>query len=454
MLVLPVKWRPFAAALIRCVRHSEDMPYSIQTPAAQGASWLAFCGLAAFPLLLPFARLSEFGILLCLIAITWGWRNWRAALGERPVAAVMLAWALVTLAAVLSSIDAWAPRESWSASVSMVRFAALPLAAAMLSATQLLYLARLVAGIAALWALDAVAQAALGISLGGASNSDRISGVFGDDNLKLGLVLPLLAPMLLVLSEHRKRWCLLAWLLLAASILMAGARAGWIMFLLLSLAWCYRLSGNRLRKCAGYLTVATLALGMLVGVLYLQVDRFAERVNRTAQAFNGSGSEGLDFALAGRLPIWQTAIHMSASNPINGVGVRGFRYAYPSYAQADDRWVSQTIRDGIPIKTGATHPHQLFLELSSETGLLGVALWLLAAIIVVHAYRRTNPATRAQAWPFVMAVFILIFPFNTHTAFYSSFWAGVFWWLLALMAASLREPKDGTQAQVGRRGIS
>lgn len=411
---------------------------STLTRIPQAARSLAFCGLAAFPLLLPFARLSELGILLCLIAVLWQWRHCRALVEQPAISAVMCAWALVTLAAVISSLDAWVVKESWGSSVAMLRFAALPMAAAMLSMQQLRYLSYVLAAIAAVWALDALSQASLGLSLGGSNHTDRVSGVFGDDNLKLGLVLPLLAPMLLCLSERRKSGMALAWLLLGASILIAGARAGWVMYALLTACWCFRLSGNDWRRSAIYLLGTAVALGVLTAALYVGNTRFSERMDRTMQAFNGSGRVGLDFALAGRLQIWQVAVRMSAEHPINGVGVRGFRYAYPSYAQIGDRWVQEQTRDGVVVKTGATHPHQLFLELSSETGWVGIVLWLVAAACVIRAYRRTDAAVRRQAWPFVLPVFILVFPFNTHTALYSSFWAGVFWWLLALMAAALR----------------
>lgn len=407
----------------------------------QAASWLAFCGLAAFPLLLPFARLSELGILLCLASVVWQWRSWRVLVQAASVRAALWAWTFIFTAAVISSIDAWAINESWGASASLLRFAALPLAAAMLDARQLRYLSYIIASIAAIWALDALGQAYFGISLGGSSKTDRISGVFGDDNLKLGLVLPLLAPTLLSLSEGRKSWMFFAWLLLGTSILLAGARAGWIMFALLSVCWCYRLSGNNWRRSAAYLLLAAFALGALGVALYRGSSGFAERVDRTLQAFNGSGSTGLDFALAGRPPIWQTAIRMSADHPINGVGVRGFRFAYPNYAAPNDPWVQEIVRDGELRKTGATHPHQLFLELSSETGLVGLSLWLLAAFAVIRAYRECPIVVRQQAWPFAMPVFILVFPLNTHTALYSSFWAGVLWWLLALLAAAMRRPE-------------
>ncbi|MBC7657339.1 MAG: O-antigen ligase family protein, partial [Frankiaceae bacterium] len=55
------------------------------------------------------------------------------------------------------------------------------------------------------WSLDGVAQAITGVSLGGANSSDRQSGIFGADNLKLGLVLATLSPFALEMAAEKFR---------------------------------------------------------------------------------------------------------------------------------------------------------------------------------------------------------------------------------------------------------
>jgi O-antigen ligase len=57
-------------------------------------------------------------------------------------------------------------------------------------------------------------------------------------------------------------------------------------------------------------------------------------------------------------------------HPWNGVGVRGFRHAYPDCAAADDRFLDRT-QD-----IGALHAHQWMLEVLSETGGLGLICWV------------------------------------------------------------------------------
>ena len=57
--------------------------------------------------------------------------------------------------------------------------------------------------IALFWSLDGVVQAITGVSLGGANSSDRLSGIFGADNLKLGLVLATLSPFALEMAAEK-----------------------------------------------------------------------------------------------------------------------------------------------------------------------------------------------------------------------------------------------------------
>ncbi|MEW5966684.1 MAG: O-antigen ligase family protein [Pseudomonadota bacterium] len=76
--------------------------------------------------------------------------------------------------------------------------------------------------------------------------------------------------------------------------------------------------------------------------------------------------EGLNTAGSMRLQLWNNALSVLESPPINGVGVRAYRYAYPEYAQSGDIFIS-------PDGTGAIYAHQLLLEVGSETGVIGLA---------------------------------------------------------------------------------
>ena len=71
------------------------------------------------------------------------------------------------------------------------------------------------------------------------------------------------------------------------------------------------------------------------------------------------------------------------------------------------------------------------------TGVVGLALWLAAAVLAVRRWRAVGPAARARAFPATVALGVMLFPLNTHLAFYSAWWGLLFAWVLALWCASL-----------------
>jgi len=133
---------------------------------------------------------------------------------------------------------------------------------------------------------------------------------------------------------------------------------------------------------------------------------------------------------------------MGAAHPLNGVGVRGFRYAYAAYAEPGDFFVDPVTHEG------ASHAHQLLLELFSETGLIGVLAWLIGAWFAIRAWRRADAAARWRALAPGLALVAMCFPLNTHLAFYSAWWGLLFWWLLALYCAALQSEIREVKADV------
>jgi O-antigen ligase len=122
---------------------------------------------------------------------------------------------------------------------------------------------------------------------------------------------------------------------------------------------------------------------------------------------------------------------MGAAHPVAGVGVRGFRYAYPQYAQPGDAFVDAQTEEG------AFHAHQIVLEVLSETGGIGLVLWIVGAFCAIRAWRRASASARERALAPALALAAMTFPLNTHLAFYSAWWGLLFWWLIALYCAAL-----------------
>ncbi|WP_394696311.1 O-antigen ligase family protein [Pseudoxanthomonas japonensis] len=304
--------------------------------------------------------------------------------------------------------------------------------------------------IVAIWTLDALAQVVFGTSplfwgldqlkqlISGRpmctpeqmAGIDRLSGFLGPCNRKLGVVMASLSPFLLFAAARRMQ--VAGWLLASAAIgvvvLLAGARAAWITYALVLV-----LSGWKLLGWKRVLGVFAFGAVLLAG-LTLVSPQVRERMLLTTQALTADES-GVDTALSGRGQIWSAAGCMIARHPINGVGARGFREAFPECdANAEGRpaWGQGP----------AFHAHQIVLEILSETGIIGLLLWLAGAALAIRAWRYATPQAKERARPAMLALAVTVFPLNTHLAFYSTFWGGLTLMLAALYAGSLLARDD------------
>lgn len=387
--------------------------------------------------LLPFGRSAELGTLLCLLgAALLLARAPRAGLQLPGVRLLALLLGGYVAAALVSAPDSIVPGKSWETVAGLARYVPLGVYACLVlrSASRLRALYTTVALVLAVWTLDAWLQALTGWSLGGQAQMERVSGIFGADNLKLGPALAVLSPFALWAGWQRfgHRGWLLALVLMLGPILLAGSRAAWLMYGLVALGFAWHAVGSARRFalfCAG--GAVLLALG--VGIAWHASERFQLRAERTLLALPGSG-QSLDAALSGRLVIWRAAGQMIAAHPFNGVGVRGFRYAYPHYVPVDDHFL---LAEPCGAGQGACHAHQLLLEILSETGGGGLLLWLAALGVGWRAWRGVGASARARAFPATLALGVMLFPLNTHLAFYSAWWGLLFAWLLGLWCAAL-----------------
>lgn len=369
------------------------------------------------------------------------------------------AWALTSilflgywLPQAFSALDAVDPSAAWSKTAAGLRYLPFMWLVAIAVATparRALTLGGL-GIITAVWTLDALVQAVAGTSpwfwsldqlkqlvsqrplcsAEEAALADRLSGVLGPCNLKFGQVLASLSAFLLLPAGARfgRVGWLLASLAVGSVLLLAGSRASWITFALVVLYSGWRVLGPRL------LLVTALAGAVGAAALTAGVPQLRERAARTALAWEGA-DDGMDQALSGRGRIWAAAGCMIQAHPINGVGARGFRDAYPA---CDPALGVQGVWGEGP----ALHAHQIVLEILAETGVLGMLLWLAAFAQAWRAWRFAPAHARERARPAMLALAVTVFPLNTHLAFHSAFWGGLTVLLAALFAGSLLARED------------
>jgi len=409
---------------------SSPLPADTQgaAPRAGWAPWWVLACIAAWPWVAP----ANVAIALGAV-VTIGWLGLRRFRGGDALLS-REAWALTSalffsywLPELFSCVDAISPLASLREVAADLRY--LPflwlVAIAVHREADRRVVWNGIALVALFWAADGLVQAIAGRSLGGALEGDRIAGLFGRHE-RLGQVLASLAAFPLGVASRRAGaagWIGAA-VLIGAVIALAGSRAAWITFALVLAFGGWRLLGWK--RMLGVFAAAAIAMVALAALFPREMH---ERIDRTQQVFAGD-ARGFDAATSGRLRIWEAAGCMAVHHPVNGVGVRGFRRAYPECAP----------RDLGPAPWGegdALHAHQIVLEILSETGLLGLLLWCIGAALALRAWRFATPAARARAAMPALALAVTVFPLNTHLAFYSSFWAGVTLVLAGLYAGAL-----------------
>lgn len=425
-----------------------SLPPAARLPGRWAPAWVI-----AFVALWPAPGIAEAVLVLGALFTVVRLLQLRARGGIAPLLSVP-AWALTGvlflaywLPQLFSAMDAADPAKAWGKVAGGLRY--LPfmwlVAIAVATAGRRRTTFNGLAIIVALWTLDALAQALSGTSplfwsmdqlkwlingrgLCSAEDLaavDRLSGVFGPCNLKFGQVLASMAPFALfaVAARWRRRGWLLGAVLIGAVVVLAGSRASWITYGLVLLFSGWRLLGGK--------WMALLLLAGVVGVAALGAGspQVRERIARTTLALSGD-SAGVNEALSGRSQIWGAALCMVREHPINGVGTRGFRDAWPECDPAP----AQTAAWG---QGPALHAHQIVLEILAETGVLGLLLWLAGAAMALRAWRYASAAARERARPAALALAVTVFPLNTHLAFYSAFWGGLTLLLAALYAGAL-----------------
>lgn len=403
------------------------------------AVWLA----VAFIALLPFRRLSEIPLSIFALSLPFLARSAvnRARIGAaaRFVLPLFLCYWIPLL---LSSFDTVVPEKSWMQTATALRFLAAALALSVLleAPSARARLLRWSAWLLLLWALDAFVQLFLGHDLFGIPmHPDRLNALFYERYQFFGPTLAMLSP--LALEHARRRWRPWAWelsfALLLGAVLISGMRAGWLAMALVLVTYMFlmlRRENRELRRAL--LTIPALAL-LVLAVSYQASPLLQERLD-VSRAFATGTEQARDASAMERLPIFRAALLMYRDHPVNGVGVRGYPYAYIGYAEPGDVHVAKS--DG---RYAASHAHNIVLEVMADTGTIGLAGLVLAFAFAFRYHRRSTPHERRDAFPFALAVFVVVFPLNSHFAIYGTYTSSLIWMLVGLWSASLRHDAGG-----------
>ncbi len=400
--------------------------------------WLA----VSFFALLPFGRLAEIPLSVFALSLPFLARSAQNRQRIRQVSVIVVpVFLCFWIPIMVSSFDSYMPQKSWLSSFAALRFLAAVLSMAVLlrADSARWRVIRWTSYLLVFWAIDGFVQLIFGNDLFGiAMHPDRLNAMFVQKYQFFGPTLAMLSPILL--EYARRHWPAWAWVtaftLTLGAVLIAGMRAGWLVMglVLLVYMWLMRRWENReLRKAS--LSIPVFVITAIIGS-YLVSPLFQARIEQSLAITQGSQA-AIDAASTYRLPIFKTSLVMFRAHPVNGVGVRAFPKAYMEYAADDDPHIQ---RSGG--KSGATHAHNLVLEVMADTGSIGLLGLFAGFVLVLRFWRRLAPARRNEAFPFALALALVLFPFNSHFALYGTYMTSLIWVLFGLWAACIESHPD------------
>ncbi len=193
----------------------------------------------------------------------------------------------------------------------------------------------------------------------------------------------------------------------AAAVVLSFSRLGWITLL----AVCLLVAAFHPRRWYVFGATALVAVAALVGSSSVR--------HRVLVEFQPGSREN---TIALRIPLWRSTLSMLAHHPVFGGGLSGFKESLEPYR--DPAYHEDLI-----------YPHDLLLNTWSETGILGLAGFV---VVLAQALRVALRGLVAESWPRALAIGMLgmLLAIAVHgigdVPYFKNDQALVFWVLLAV----------------------
>jgi O-antigen ligase len=271
------------------------------------------------------------------------------------------------------------------------------------------------------------------ISVGYPEKSIRLSGPFGD-RLVVGTFItftsiPIISYYLNRLKEFsflKKIIFILIYFLLLLTVTLSGERLAFIMFTVASiLIFIFYLNLKKI------IIFSLLIFSFLIGI-YFQNESFRARVadfNQIVKNFQDSSY--------GRL--YESSYLLFKNNYTFGVGLKNYRIDCDN--QVDPRPSSL-------FQFCSTHPHNFYLEILAETGLMGFAIFIICFFYFIKFvlneiknnvnFKKYSSIALGNA----LILFIYFFPLKTSGSFFTTWNGSFFWFNLGLLLLMIKDEKN------------
>jgi O-antigen ligase len=153
------------------------------------------------------------------------------------------------------------------------------------------------------------------------------------------------------------------------ALVLSNSRGGILAMLVQIISAALLLSSRSLSALRAVLLVVLVA-GVLLGTFWVGGDRLASNFENATRELNPSEAAGVS-----RNEIWRATLKMFAAHPIAGVGLGGYWIGITAYHDASGLMTPQ-------------EAHNDYLELLSSGGLIGFAIGIWFAVVVIREARQ------------------------------------------------------------------
>ncbi len=241
----------------------------------------------------------------------------------------------------------------------------------------------------------------------------RLSGPFGDEGIAgsfLGKFL-FLGVLSIIYTNLSSRYILLILLIGIPIVILTNERSISIMYSFSTLVFII-LHNNSLKK--KLILVSFIVIGVLT--LITSNEKIQNHfINQPLEYFKDNHHKAH----------FLTASEIYKDNIFLGSGIKSFRHVCKNikYENINSKYFNNRC---------STHPHNIYLEIISETGLAGFIFFILLNLYILFFFAKNMFIVRNKNYREILVIFcmfvILFWPLQTTGAFFST-WNGIFYWI-------------------------
>ena len=273
--------------------------------------------------------------------------------------------------------------------------------------------------------IDAFIQFVTGFNLLGFSyytiDGQRISGMFGDEAILgnfISRILPILVALFLSFQKNSKIYSFASVLIILLSgfiILISGERTALLYFIIFMLIIMILVSNYRYEKIFTIL-FASIAIALIL----FSINSIKQRMflNTIIETKIYRGFELKNMIPQSYKPIYETSLKMIIDKPIFGIGSKMFRESCNKEIYFIDGGCS-------------THPHNTYLQLLAETGIIGTIPIFFVFFYILYQYinhisvyiLKNKILIQNNKLLFMSSIFISLFPFLPSLNFFHNWYS-------------------------------